>query len=222
MGRLRLSIQKVPRPIAGANLSTACSGKVWRRLSRQVIADAGERCAICGRRVRIQCHEKWQYFNRLGVARLVGLEALCTLCHGTVHAPSPPGWPLVLALCNPVYGRSRAFWLKRCCRINGCTPAEWKRHEARAERLSNLRDFRPWRVDLGRWADLVRAKRRKGRWLLPEGPRLGIWALSDKDEWVTRGERRAMRRAGYVLPAGWLRLCRTKTGADAAGLKGGG
>ena len=170
MGRLRLSIQKVPRPIVRANLST--SSARWRRLSRQVIAAVGGRCAICGRRgrnVRIQCHEKWQYLDNLGIARLVGLEALCTLCHGTVHAPD------VVSHAPGKRFRSRTFWLKRCCRINGCRPAEWKEHEAKARDLWELRSAMAWRVDLGPWAPLVPAKRRTGQWLLPKGRRVEWW-----------------------------------------------
>jgi len=172
MGRLRLSIQKVPRPIARANLSVACAGVGWPRLSQQVIAVAGGRCAICGRRgrnVRIHCHEKWQYLDNLGVARLVGLQALCTLCHGTVHSPD------VQTVRPGKRFRGPAFWLKRCCRINGCTPAEWERHEEEARQLWEYRSALAWRVDLGPWAPMLPAKRRKARWLLPKGRRVEWW-----------------------------------------------
>jgi len=167
MSRLRLTIQMVPGPIAGMSLCEALQGANlhrWRRLRRGVIAAVGGRCAVCGSRGRLYCHEKWQYLDKSGVARLRGFEALCRLCHVVRHGDAGLGCML-----TGDCAKSRTFkeMAAHFCRVNRCSRARWRRYAAAAIRLWGRRSGRAWRVDLSRWAALVPTERRRGRWLLP-------------------------------------------------------
>jgi hypothetical protein len=70
------------------------------------------------------------------------------------------------------------------CKVNGLDLAAWERHEAAAWATLEKRNQRSWRVDLGRWADLVPAERRRGRRLLP------------KDQWPRRPTEAPARKKG--------------------------
>lgn len=62
---------------------------MWDRLRRQVAAEAGGRCEICGGRGRrwpVECHEVWHYDDDRHVQRLERLVALCPACHKVKHA----------------------------------------------------------------------------------------------------------------------------------------
>jgi len=137
---------------------------------------AGRRCQACGASGRLSCHETWQYADNIGVARLKGFWALCNACHTVCHLgawglgvmPMPPGF-------DPA-----AHW----CKVNRLDRAAWDRHEAAAWATWKNRGQRSWRVDLGRWADLMLAERRRGRRLLPE------------DQWPRRLTEAPARKGG--------------------------
>jgi hypothetical protein len=62
---------------------------VWDRLRRQVAADVGQRCEICGGRGwrwPVECHERWDYDDDRKIQRLERLVALCPACHEAKHA----------------------------------------------------------------------------------------------------------------------------------------
>ena len=197
--RLRLAIELVPRPIWAtyANLLHAVRPATWDRLRHKVYDAADLRCQACGARGRLHCHERWQYNDKTGVARLKGFRALCSACHAVCH---PGSFFARMLKRGGVYavaggGGFRAMDPKtgfalgpHWCKVNGLDLAAWERHEAEAWATWERRGQRSWRVDLGRWADLVPAERRRGRRLLP------------KDRWPRRRRDPGSERFG----TGWL------------------
>ncbi len=175
--RLRLAIEGVPEPIHGANLRLAVRPATWDRLRHQVYDAAGHRCQACGASGRLACHERWQYNDKTGVARLKGFRALCFDCHAVCHPGAffrrmlerggvySDSGHVGLQAMDPKTGFTPpAHWGK----VNGLDLAAWERHLKATGTTQEKQNSRSWRVDLGRWADLVPVERRRGRWLLPK------------------------------------------------------
>jgi 5-methylcytosine-specific restriction endonuclease McrA len=80
----RLTVELVPSTRWYTNVRSNVPKAVWDRLRRQVAAEAGQRCKICGGRGRrwpVECHEVWHYDDATKVQRLERLVALCPACH---------------------------------------------------------------------------------------------------------------------------------------------
>ena len=85
----RLTVELVPSTCWYTNVRSNVSKAVWDGLRRQVAAEAGQRCEICGERGRrwpVECHEVWHYDDDTKVQRLERLVALCPACHEVKHA----------------------------------------------------------------------------------------------------------------------------------------
>ena len=78
---LRLTIELVPETCWYSNMRSALPRDEWDRLRRQVYADYGHRCGICGARGKLHCHERWHYDDAAHVQTLQGYIALCAWCH---------------------------------------------------------------------------------------------------------------------------------------------
>jgi len=215
--RLRLTITPVPAPIYGMRLSAVARPGAWQRLRRKVLDAAAGRCAVCRVRGRLNCHEKWQYVEKRrvvgvvrvmgvsdrpkrlklyaespAVARLVGFEALCSLCHAVRHFDTTDRWGIRGP--KKIAGRGEKMeefeeepdaWIRRIqtahektvehfYRVNRCESGQLQQHWDRVLEVRKRRDERAWQVDLGRWAVLVPAQRRKGRLSLPRRPAQGF------------------------------------------------
>ena len=142
MDDLRLRIELVPATAWGQNLRAALPPDQWEELRRRAIAASGGRCAICGGRGPLQCHECWHYDDERQVQRLVGCLALCTLCHHVAHI----GYASVLA------SRGQLDFervVRHFCRVNGCDRAAFQRHHAAAMQQWEERSRHEWTLDLG-------------------------------------------------------------------------
>ena len=62
--------------------------KEWDLLRKDVYADAGHKCEICGGvgpKWPVECHEVWHYDDTKMVQRLERMIALCPSCHQCKH-----------------------------------------------------------------------------------------------------------------------------------------
>lgn len=131
----RLTCELVPASSWGHNLRSVTSAG-WDRLRRVCYGRAQGHCECCGRRHRLEAHERWEYDEARGLQTLTALVALCPNCHEVKHF----GRALQL-------GRARdaARWLMQ---VNGWTPDETTAHIRQAfvdwERRSQLQ----WTLDL--------------------------------------------------------------------------
>jgi hypothetical protein len=87
--KFALRIELVPERLWGQNLRSNQVGLGpyrWLALSRAVRAELG-RCSICGGKKRLQGHEVWKFGEkpRSGVATLIKVNAICTVCHSIQH-----------------------------------------------------------------------------------------------------------------------------------------
>ncbi len=138
---LRLTIELVPETCWYSNMRSALPRDEWDRLRRQVYADYGHRCGICGARGKLHCHERWHYDDAAHVQTLQGYIALCAWCHHVKHI----GLAELLAAQGKVdFARVVAHFQ----RVNGCDRATYERHHAAAVKLWRERSRHPWRTEL--------------------------------------------------------------------------
>jgi hypothetical protein len=86
-------MEPIPRPMAGKNARNVLTKAAWRKVRDIVLEEHDWACAVCHRfkRKGLHCHEKWDFkwlvrdSKNVPVMKLVGLQALCRLCHGAKH-----------------------------------------------------------------------------------------------------------------------------------------
>lgn len=87
-GLPRLRVELVPSTCWLSNVRSYMSDHFWRKLSREIAEESGQRCQVCrgrGRRHAVECHEAWHYDDQRRVQMLMRLDALCPICHSIKH-----------------------------------------------------------------------------------------------------------------------------------------
>lgn len=89
---MKLTVELIPKTCAASNIRTLIPKKYWDKLRKKSYKDAELKCEICsgkgteqGYRHDLECHEVWEYNVGLRVQKLIGLMALCPLCHQSKH-----------------------------------------------------------------------------------------------------------------------------------------
>jgi hypothetical protein len=87
-----LVFELIPQVMHRKCVRAVLQNDVWRLLRKMTIDADGERCGECGSAQQMKCHEVWRYLppragdpGGLHVMKLVGLRALCQLCHLGKH-----------------------------------------------------------------------------------------------------------------------------------------
>lgn len=84
-----LTVELVPSTCWCTNVRSHLSKAVWDRLRRQVAAEAGHRCEICGGRGRrwpVECHEAWSYDDECEDPAVGAAGCPLPACHQVKHA----------------------------------------------------------------------------------------------------------------------------------------
>ena len=151
---LRLQIELVPEPCWYSNMRKAMPPAAWDKLRKQVYAQYGYRCGICGASARLHCHEIWQYDDKEHIQTLQGFIALCEWCHHVKHL----GLAGILAREGKLdYDRVIAHFLT----VNECSWEDFELHRRQAFDQWRERNNYQWRTDLGKDAHLVSANQSK-------------------------------------------------------------
>lgn len=151
---LRLQIELVPQPCWYSNMRKVMLPIAWDKLRKQVYAQYGYKCGICGASARLHCHEIWQYDDKEHVQLLLGFIALCEWCHHVKHL----GLAGILASEGKLdYDRVIAHFLT----VNECSQEDFELHRRQAFDQWRERNNYQWRTDLGKYAHLVSADRSK-------------------------------------------------------------
>ena len=87
-----LVFELIPQVMHHKCVRAVLPNDVWRLLRKITIEAGGKRCGECGSAQELECHEVWRYLppgaGTVGgrhVMKLVGLRALCHLCHLGKH-----------------------------------------------------------------------------------------------------------------------------------------
>ena len=160
---LILTVDLVPEAQWYKNLRTQVRPSVWDKLRKAVYAQAGFKCQICGAEAKgkLNCHEVWEYpdiweLDELNhkenpVQRLVGFQAVCSMCHHVNHI----GMASILA------SRGRLDLeevVKHFMKVNSVSRKVFEKHYSEAVDIWHYRTQFEWVQDYGQWAALLPEK----------------------------------------------------------------
>lgn len=151
VSNLKLTIELVPATSWYDNLRKVIPQPEWDKLRKRVYAEYGNRCGVCGAEGRLNCHEIWKYDDHNHEQKLLGFIALCDLCHHVKHI----GLAGILAFEGKLdYEKVVEHFMK----VNGCDRKTFERHRDKAFGQWEKRSQHNWKVDLGKYRDLVESK----------------------------------------------------------------
>ena len=81
----RLTFELVPEECWRANLRTFLTEKQWDIVRKDAYKNSGYTCSKCGAKGRLEAHEVWRYDDKKALQKLMGVTALCSLCHKVAH-----------------------------------------------------------------------------------------------------------------------------------------
>ncbi len=146
--RVKLEFDLVPGSSWGNNLRNMLGRTEWDKLRAQMLAERGNKCAVCGSSERLQCHEVWAFDDKKRVQSLRGFQASCSLCHLASHF----GLAETLAQQGHVNLENViAHFLK----VNRISKEQFETEKTKAFALWRKRSEREWKIDFGEWAKLL-------------------------------------------------------------------
>jgi hypothetical protein len=148
---LKLQIDLIPRTCWNKNLRLQVQRSQWDRLRKQVYADQGNVCIICGSAARLNCHEAWSYDEDRRVQKLMGFHAVCGMCHHVQHF----GRAQIIAAQGQL---DLEAVVEHFIKVNGVGRKEFEAHKTEAFRVWEERSKHEWQTDFGEWASLVQPK----------------------------------------------------------------
>jgi hypothetical protein len=83
----KLVPELVPLPLWGISAYRALGRSTpWKKIRQDTLESASHKCQSCGsRKPLLSCHDKWRYDDKKRVAKLIGFEIRCALCHLATH-----------------------------------------------------------------------------------------------------------------------------------------
>lgn len=92
MKKPKLTIELIPKSCWFSNIRTTVSKKDWDTIRYLSYENANGKCEICGEKGKdqgfkhdLECHEIWDFNDDTKVQKLIGLIALCPICHLVKH-----------------------------------------------------------------------------------------------------------------------------------------
>lgn len=148
---MKLPLDLVPESSWGENLRNKLGRSKWDKLRKSVLADQGNRCAICSSTVKLQCHEVWEFNDRSGTQHLRGFQATCSMCHLASHI----GLAQNLAAQGHV---DLENVVAHSLRVNGIDRQQFEELKTQALHVWRQRSAREWKLELGEWGHLLASK----------------------------------------------------------------
>ena len=153
--RNKLRLELIPKPLWGQNLRSNVVGigpGRWLKLSRSTRSAVGK-CSVCGGTERLHGHENWKFVEkpRSGVAILVGVDAICTICHSIQH------WGRIqqLVAIGIMSAADERRLVRHFIKVNRCTRATFERHVLRSFRDWHARSRKKWKIDWGAFQPMI-------------------------------------------------------------------
>jgi len=143
---MKLGIEPIPEGSWGLSLAHLLPKPVWDTLRREVYAEYGYKCCICGATDKqLHCHEVWEYKGN--VQRLVNLQCICVDCHNIKH------WGRTVAMLhNGEFTQEYFDSLKRhFCKVNNCSEREMLNYIVEVGMRYAKRSDKKYRIDFGKF-----------------------------------------------------------------------
>ena len=148
---LKLAVDLVPKTQWCKNLRKQVPRPVWDKLRKEVYAQAGFKCQICGAGGKLNCHEIWEYDDTNMVQRLKGFHAVCSMCHHVTHY----GMASILASQGHL---DLEEVVRHFMKVNGVSRKVFEKHFEKATTIWSFRSEFEWVLDYGQWATLLPEK----------------------------------------------------------------
>lgn len=139
----KLTVELIPKTCHYSNVRTTIKSTDWDKIRMIVYQKALYKCEICGDtglrqgyKHSVECHEIWKYDDKKKVQKLIGLIALCPLCHQVKHA----GRSLFMGKQNQL--------IQRLIRINEWDETKAKEYLAESFEINKERSQHEWTLDL--------------------------------------------------------------------------
>jgi len=128
-------VDLIPATSWFASLANLLVGSSWGAL-RDFAISRTRACEECGSILKLEAHEIWEYDDQASIQTLMGIEVLCSLCHGTRH----------LGRANVIGNFDATF--RRLCLINRLTDEQEKPYREMVFGWWEERSSKPWKLDL--------------------------------------------------------------------------
>lgn len=133
---IKLSVELVPRTCWYTNVRSNVSKSDWDIIRKKCYSLADNKCEICGKGKRVECHETWQYDDTIKEQKLVGLIALCSKCHKVKHFGL-----------TQIRGEEEIA-IKQLMKVNGMTREEVWAYIKEVTSIWDTRSFYNWKLDI--------------------------------------------------------------------------
>jgi hypothetical protein len=136
---LKLTLDLIPQSSFFHNIRSEVSKSEWDKIRKIVYTRANYVCEICGGKGQthpVEAHEIFEYDEINNIQKLIGLIALCPLCHSVKH----------LGL-TQLRGREKEA-IDQLMAINGMTLEETKKYVAKCFVEWQNRSKKTWTLDL--------------------------------------------------------------------------
>jgi hypothetical protein len=144
-------MEPMPPILWRQNLRTALGKNRWNKLRRSVVQKS---CVICQGTEQLEAHEVWDYGERprVSVAKLIGIDTICTKCHDVVHW----GNTTRLAEEGKISRRAIAGLRRHFRKVNKCLQKDFDRHVFESGKVAIFRSLAMWRIDWGKYKSVVK------------------------------------------------------------------
>jgi len=146
---LKLSIELVPETVWCKNLRNNVSKSVWDTIRFNCYNKYQNKCRICGKDGRLDCHEIWAYDDEKHIQKLLGFVALCKDCHNIKHI----GRSGILAEQGKL---DFGHLIDHFCQVNNCSKSEFNQYYKQAFAQWHERSQYQWQLDFGEYADKIK------------------------------------------------------------------
>jgi len=145
-------VDLIPSTSWSASLANMLLPAAWQVVRQRALESSGG-CEECGAWRNIEAHERWSYDEAAGIQKLLGIRAMCALCHETQH----------LGLAT-VRGRFD-FAFSRLCVINRIQKIEQEAYRRSIVEKYEARSRREWSLDISTIFSMVDALPLKSKFL---------------------------------------------------------
>ncbi len=145
---MKLEIELVPKTAWYSNLRTNIPKKEWDKIKDHSYSDANQKCAVCGKCGRLNCHEIWEYDDNKHIQKLKGFIALCNDCHMIKH----------IGFANIQASRRLLDMdklIEHFMKVNNVDRKIFNKHYEESFKIWRERSGHKWTTHLAEWSNLV-------------------------------------------------------------------